>query len=135
VPQEAQVPAGDAFSQRQRDDIVRAMRYAKAEADLEVSVYVGTLEGTPRPRAERLHAALDAPESSVLVAVDPAARSLEIVNGEGLRHRLDDRACGLAALAMTTAFAAGDLSGGIVNGVQSLAEHARAPRTLHLDTP
>jgi hypothetical protein len=87
------------------------------------------------PRAERLHAALDAPESSVLVAVDPAARSLEIVNGEGLRHRLDDRACGLAALAMTTAFAAGDLSGGIVNGVQSLAEHARAPRTLHLDTP
>jgi uncharacterized membrane protein YgcG len=71
----------------------------------------------------------------VLVAVDPSARRLEIVMGEDLRGRLDDRACGLAALAMTTAFAAGDLAGGIVNGIRSMAEHARAPRTLHLDTP
>jgi hypothetical protein len=129
------VPAGDAFSQRQRDDILRAIRYAESEGDLDVSVYVGQLEEPPRPRAERLHAALDAPGSTVLVAVDPSARRLEIVMGEDLRGRLDDRACGLAALAMTTAFAAGDLSGGIVNGIRSMAEHARAPRTLHLDTP
>ncbi len=129
------MPAGDAFSQRQRDDIMRAIRFAESEGDLAVSVYVGQLEGPARPRAERLHAALDDPERSVLVAVDPSGRQLEIVTGTGLRGRLDDRACGLAALAMTTAFSAGDLSGGIVNGIRSMAEHARAPRTLHLDTP
>ena len=129
------MPAGDAFSQRQRDDIMRAIRFAESEGDLAVSVYVGQLEGPARPRAERLHAALDDAERSVLVAVDPSGRQLEIVTGTGLRGRLDDRACGLAALAMTTAFSAGDLSGGIVNGIRSMGEHARAPRTLHLDTP
>jgi uncharacterized membrane protein YgcG len=36
---------------------------------------------------------------------------------------------------MTSAFQAGDLSGGIANGVLSLAEYARVPRSLHTDTP
>jgi hypothetical protein len=34
---------------------------------------------------------------------------------------------------MTSSFAAGDLAGGIVHGVRALAEHARAPRSLHTD--
>ena len=48
---------------------------------------------------------------------------------------LDDRSCALAALTMTSQFGMGDLSGGIVNGLRTLAEHARHPRTLHLDQP
>jgi hypothetical protein len=37
----------------------------------------------------------------------------------------------LTALHMQTAFAAGDLVGGLRHGIQMLAEHARAPQTLH----
>jgi uncharacterized membrane protein YgcG len=132
----AQVPAGEAFSERQRDDITRAIRLARQEADLPVSVYVGALEGDTRAMARQLHRALgpDAPKS-VLVAVDPGARRLEIVTGRDVHRHLDDRSAGLAALAMTSAFQAGDLSGGIASGVLSLAEHARVPKSLHTDTP
>jgi hypothetical protein len=34
-------------------------------------------------------------------------------------------------MAMTSAFQGGDLSGGLANGIISLAEHAQAPRSLH----
>jgi uncharacterized membrane protein YgcG len=130
----AQVPAGEAFSERQNDDIVRAIRLARQQSDLPVSVYVGTLEGDPRDEALLLHGALgDQARESVLVAVDPGSRRLEIVTGPHVRRRLDDRSTGLAAMAMTSAFQAGDLSGGIANGIISLAEHAQAPRSLHTD--
>jgi uncharacterized membrane protein YgcG len=126
------VPAGEAFSERQNDDIVRAIRLARRQSDLPVSVYVGTLEGDPRDVAVRLHGALgERAAESVLVAVDPGSRRLEIITGREVRRRLDDRSAGLAAMAMTSAFQGGDLSGGIANGIIALAEHAQAPRSLH----
>ena len=129
------VPAGEAFSARQQDDIVRAIRLARQQSHLPVSVYVGALEGDSRATALRLHAALGAQaDSTVLVAVDPGARRVEIVTGAEVRRRLDDRAAGLAAMTMTSAFQAGDLSGGIASGVLALAEHAHTPRSLHTDT-
>jgi hypothetical protein len=63
------------------------------------------------------------------------ARRVEIVTGSSSRRWLDDRACALAVLAMTTSFGAGDLAGGLVNGLRSLGEHSRHPRVLHLDEP
>jgi uncharacterized membrane protein YgcG len=62
------------------------------------------------------------------------ARRLEIVTGAGVRRSLEDSEVGLAALAMQTSFAAGDFVGGITQGLQQLAEHARRPRTLHFDS-
>ena len=116
--------------------MVRAIRLARQESELPVSVYVGTLEGDSRAMAQQLHGALgESAADSVLVAVDPGARRVEIVTGPRARRRLDDRAAGLAAMTMTTAFQAGDLSGGIANGVLALAEHAHTPRSLHTDTP
>ena len=130
------MPAGEAFSERQQDDIVRAIRIARSEADLPVSVYVGALDGDSRATALKLHGALGAEAAhSVLVAVDPGARRVEIVSGSEIRRRLDDRSAGLAAISMPSAFQAGDLAGGISSGILSLAEHARAPRSLHTDQP
>lgn len=126
------MPAGEAFSQRQRADIERAIRLAGEQSALPVSVYVGTLEGDPRAAAQRLHGALGpGAAETVLVAVDPASRRLEIVTGPALHHRLDDRSTGLAAISMTSSFQAGDLSGGIVSGVLALAEHAQTTKSLH----
>lgn len=130
------MPVGDAFSPRQQDDVVRAIRLARKQSQLPVSVYVGTLEGDTRAMALQLHRALGTDAAaSVLVAVDPGARRVEIVTGAEVRRRLDDRSAALAAMTMTSAFQAGDLSGGLSSGVLALAEHARAPRSLHTDTP
>ncbi len=129
------MPAGDAFSYRQQADIERAVTYARTEGQLPVSVYVGELAADSRAAALALHARLADPAGTVLVAVDPSARRLEIVTGSRALRRLDDRAAALTTLTMTASFQAGDLAGGIVTGVRQLAEHARAPRSLHVDRP
>lgn len=126
------VLAGEAFSPRQREDIVRAIQIAGRQSGLHCSVYVGRAEGPPRAYARARHAELgaEAPDS-VLVFVDPATRSLEIVTGSRARRWVDDRTAALAAMTMTSAFAAGNLAGGIVQGLQVIAEHARHPQTMH----
>ncbi len=124
---------GDGFSASQRHEIDKAIRDAETMCRFEFSVYVGASEGETRPFAERLHAALVAPARSVLVMVDPAARIVEVVTGAEVRRDLRDEEVKLAVLGMQTAFAAGDLTGGIKRGVLQLADHARRPRMLHVE--
>ncbi|MGH8866497.1 MAG: DUF5130 family protein [Actinomycetes bacterium] len=127
------MPAGEPFSPRQREEIVRAMRLAHQECGLLFSVYVGGTGEDTRAYAERLHSAVENPADTVLVAADPDRHRLEIVTGTTAHRALDDRSCALAAMTMTSAFAAGDLVGGITGGLVTLAGHARQPRTLHTD--
>ena len=123
--------SGDGFSADQRFEIDRAIRAAETVCRYEFSVYVGAAETEVRPFAERLHASLVAPARSVLILVDPAARLLEIVTGSVVRRDLSDEAVRLAAVAMESAFAEGDLLGGIKRGLAQLADAARQPATLH----
>jgi uncharacterized membrane protein YgcG len=58
---------------------------------------------------------------------------LEIVTGAEVRRELDDNEVSLAAMSMQSAFSAGDLVGGIRQGLQMLAEHARRPPMLHAE--
>lgn len=122
---------GEAFTASARAEIDKAIRQAETMCRYEFSVFVGASEGETRPFAERLHAALVAPARSVLVMVDPAARIVEVVTGSEARRVLDDAEVKLATLAMQTAFAAGDLVGGIKAGLIQLADHARRPQLLH----
>jgi hypothetical protein len=101
---------------------------------LHVVLRVGRLDGGRAGAEAVLAAGGDTAPASVVVAVDPTARALEIVTGSRAAEVLDDRTCALAALAMTSSFSAGDLVGGIRNGLQVLADHGRNLRTPHLST-
>jgi uncharacterized membrane protein YgcG len=125
------VAGGEGFTATERHEIDKAIRDAETLCRYEFSVYVGRSDGESRPFAERLHAALVAPERSVLVLVDPSAKLLEIVTGSEARRDLDDAEVRLATLTMQSAFAAGDLVGGITRGLFQLAEHARRPELRH----
>jgi hypothetical protein len=125
------VASGEGFSSDQRFEIDRAIRAAEMVCRYEFSVYVGAADGEAGPFAQRLHASLTAPSRSVLVMVDPAARLLEIVTGSVVRRDLPDDAVRLAAVAMESAFAQGDLVGGVKRGLAQLADAARKPATLH----
>ncbi|MFC0622542.1 DUF5130 family protein [Kribbella deserti] len=127
------MPAGEAFSPEQLHDIERAVRHAEAASGLHFSVYVGGADSETRPFALELLGQLDDPDHSVLVYVDPAGRRLEIVTGSQAKRALPDQQAGLAALTMQTSFAAGDLTGGLVTGIQQLGEHARQLPMLHAD--
>jgi uncharacterized membrane protein YgcG len=129
------VSTGDAFTSLQRDEIVKAIADAERVSGRKFSVYVGASEAESRPFAEQLHARLDDPDNSVLIMVDPAARQLEIVTGAIVRRTVSNRQAALASLTMQTAFATGDLTRGLLSGLQQLAESARTPEALHTDTP
>jgi hypothetical protein len=105
-----------------------ALRLADRSTGLTFSVYVGDLDEPTRAAAEKLHSQLPDPDNSVLIAVSPNQRVLEIVTGAKARRRIPDRSAKLAALSAVAAFAGGDLTGGIVTALAQLAEYAgKAP--------
>ena len=124
------------FTTRQLLRLDEALRLADASTGLVFSVYTGELTEPVRAHAEHLHSQLADPSRSVLIAVSPNQRVLEIVTGalqdrnratvigEIARRRLPDRTSRLAALSMAAAFGGGDLAGGVVAGLAQLADHA-----------
>ena len=118
------------FSYRELARLDEALTMASRETGLFFTLYVGDLGRKTRVRAEELHAQSRADVTdAVLLAVSPGQRVVEVVTGSAAARRLPDRACALAVLSMTTSFAAGDLVGGIVNGLRQLSDQAgRAPR-------
>ncbi|MGI9155898.1 MAG: DUF5130 family protein [Marmoricola sp.] len=130
------MPGTDGFSAAQKFAIDKAIREAETRSRFEFSVFVGATEGDDsRMFAERLHGRLSAPTRSVLLAVDPSARSFEVVTGADVRRDLDDGSVRLVAAAMQSDFAAGDLVGGITRALGMLADGCRKPRVLHTDQP
>lgn len=118
------------FGDRRRIDAALATAHRVSGLDFES--YLGPAGDAARERAHALHSHLPAPERSVLVLCDPAARALEIITGHDTRQFLDDTACRLAVATMTSSFLAGDLVGGLVRGIQQLGEAAHHPQTLHV---
>lgn len=133
--QVAPVSAGEAFTAVERHEIDRAVRSAEALSGRDFYVHVGRSEGDSRRTALALHGAVERPANSILVHVDPAERTLEIVTGSEVRDTVSDRHVALAGLSLQTAFEAGDLHGGVVAVVQQLAQLARPMRSLHTETP
>jgi uncharacterized membrane protein YgcG len=125
------VAAGDPFSGSERAALDAAIRKAEQLSRAEFSVFVGKAEGEPRAFATQLHNSLVAPARSILIMVDPGMRVIEVVTGAYVRRTLSDNEVELAIIAMQTAFAEGDLVGGLRRGIALLADHARSPQTLH----
>lgn len=113
----AAVDGGEGFNPAQRQQLDRAVARARQRSGLDVALYVGPLP-QGRGSAGALHSSRPDPDRAVLVAVDPGGRSLEIVTGSIAAERCDARTCGLAAASMTASFGAGDLLGGIRNGLE-----------------
>lgn len=120
--------AGLALRSQQR--IQQAIETCRRENGLDVSVLLGDLSlddlGQFRAAAERLHTALgeQRAQAAVLVMVAPGQHRVEVVTGPNVRRRVPDRVCSLAVLSMTTAFAGGDLAGGIVDALRQFADAA-----------
>jgi uncharacterized protein DUF5130 len=117
-----------AFAFRDLARIDEALTMASRETGLWITLYVGDLGADTRATAEDLHARSgDDPAHSVLVALSPGQRVLEIVTGVSAARRLPDRACALAVLSMTGRLSSGDLVGAIVNGLRQLSDAAGHP--------
>ena len=119
------------FSWKELARLDEALTMASRETGLRFTLYIGDLGRQTRLQAEEMHARSGGnPSESVLIAVSPRQKVVEVVTGAGASRRLPDRACALAVLSMTSSFAAGDLVGGIVNGLRQLSDQAGHPAAL-----
>nr|WP_236794348.1 DUF5130 family protein [Amycolatopsis sp. GM8] len=113
------------FSVPQLARLDEALTLASRETGIDFSVYLGELGGDTRESAEKLHASIgDTAPDSVLIAVSPGERVVEVVTGAEAFHRLPDRAAKLAVMSMVASFKEGDLVGGLVSGLRMLADQA-----------
>ena len=119
----------EGLSVSQQERIEHAVAQCREHNGLDVSVVVGDLAITDlsgvREASETLHAALgERAHSAVLVVVAPGQRRVEVVTGPAARRRVPDRVAALAGLSMTSAFAGGDLAGGVVDGLRQMCDAA-----------
>jgi hypothetical protein len=116
------------FSYQDLARLDEALTMSSRETGLRFTLYVGDLGSDTRATAEDLHARSGADTAnSVLVALSPGQRVLEIVTGSAAARRLPDRACALAVLSMTSRLGSGDLVGAIVNGLRQMSDAAGHP--------
>lgn len=126
------VGAGEAFSFVAQQRLEEAVHSFEQQTGMAVSIYVGATEGDVEAYADALVARLPAhPEGLVLLLVDPGRRRTVVRTADAAVHRLDDGACALAVLSMTTSFGVGDLVGGVVTGLRMLTDAATEPVTRH----
>ncbi|MGK3202490.1 DUF5130 family protein [Amycolatopsis sp. MEPSY49] len=105
------------FNTRQLSRLDEALTFASRETGLDFSLYLGELGADSRAAAEKLHATTSNPANSVLIAVSPGEKLIEIVTGKTAYVRLPDRGCKLAVASMVASFKEGDLVRGLVNGL------------------
>ncbi|WP_203336000.1 DUF5130 family protein [Nocardioides limicola] len=118
--------AGEYFTRIERQQIDACIRAAEQLSRCEFSVFVGCAEGEPRAFATQLHNSLVAPARSIVIMVDPTAKAVEVVWGGWTRERLSDDDVAAAIATMTSTFAAGDLAGGVISGIEQLAASANS---------
>jgi hypothetical protein len=124
-------PLDEIFTWRELARIDEALTMSSRETGLRFTLYLGDLGARTRAQAEELHARSGHnPSEAVLIAVSPGQKVVEVVTGAAAARRLPDRACALAVLSMTGSFAAGDLVGGIVNGLRQMSDQAGHPAAL-----
>lgn len=121
----AQDAPGGPFTSAQLTRLDEALTFASRATRLRFSVYLGDLGEDSRAGAEKLLDGLG-PEAtdSVLIAVDPQRRKVDIVTGPEAHIRLADRGCKLAVMSMLASFKEGDLAGGLLSGLRMLSDQA-----------
>jgi hypothetical protein len=118
------------FTPVQLSRLDEALTLSTRTTGLDFSVYLGNLGTDTRKTAEDLHASLgEAATHSVLIAVSPGQRVLEIVTGDEAHRRLSDRGCKLATMGMVASFKESDLIGGLTSGLRMLTDQVgHAPK-------
>lgn len=141
VTSSGRISAAEEYTEPSRDEhpftpvqlsrLDEALTLASRETGLRFSVYLGDLGSEPPARAAELHGQLEASGESVLVAVSPGQRVVEVLTGAQARVRLPDRGAKLAVMSMVASFREGDLVGGLLSGLRMLADQAGGRRRTH----
>ncbi|MCE3553448.1 DUF5130 domain-containing protein [Pseudonocardia sp. RS11V-5] len=112
------------FTTPQLSRLDEALTLASRETGLLFAIYLGDLGEKTEIRAAELQASLERAPESVLVAVSPGQRVVEVITGSEAKLRLPDRGAKLAVMSMVASFKESDLLGGLLSGLRMLADQA-----------
>jgi hypothetical protein len=114
-----------AFSPAELTRLDEALTMASRDTGLRFNLYLGDLGSDPTGVAQRILARLgEAAGNSVLIAVSPEQRQIEIITGHEALQRLPDRGAKLGVMTMAASFKKGALFAGLLAGLHMLADQA-----------
>ncbi|TQM25533.1 DUF5130 domain-containing protein [Nocardia bhagyanarayanae] len=118
--------AGDVFKEAPFSDEERlAMDNALTEATratkVRFNIYVGDLGADTAAGADALFATTPEAARSVLIAVSPNEKAIEVRSGHDVADRANDRVCQLGVTAALSSIRQGELIDGLISAVRVMA--------------
>ncbi|MFG1792473.1 DUF5130 domain-containing protein [Nocardia altamirensis] len=118
--------AGDVFKEAPFSDDERlAMDNVLTEATratkVRFNVYIGDLGADPAAGADAIFPSTPEAARSVLIAVSPNDKAIEVRSGHDVADRANDRVCQLGVTAALSSFRQGQLIDGLVSAVRVMA--------------
>lgn len=113
-----------------KDELVRlddALTDATRLTKVRFNVFVGDLGDNPAAGADAVFPNTPEAERSVLIAVSPNQRAIEVRGGRGVANRVTDRVAQLGVTAAVASFSEGNLIDGLVSAVRVMS-NAIAPK-------
>ena len=104
-----------------------ALKYGSRAAKARFAVYVGDLADETAATARDILAKVPTPDNTVLLAVSPHQRAIEVVYGSDVKGRGIESAAPLGVSAAASAFQVGNLMDGLVSAVRVLSAGVSPP--------
>ncbi|WP_026343262.1 DUF5130 domain-containing protein [Nocardia sp. BMG111209] len=109
------------FSDNERLLMDNTLTEATRATKVRFNIYIGDLTTDPAAGADALFPGTPEAERSVLLAVSPNARAVEVRSGREVADRVNDRVCQLGVTAALSSFRQGELVDGLVSAVKVMA--------------
>ena len=124
--------AGDVFKEAPFNDSERllmdnTLTDATRETKVRFTVYIGDLRPDPADGVEAIFPDIPEPERSVLIAVSPNDRAVEVRSGRDVADRANDRVCQLGVTAALSSLRQGQLIDALVSAVRVMASAIGRP--------
>ncbi|OCF87550.1 DUF5130 domain-containing protein [Nocardia brasiliensis] len=109
------------FSDDERLAIDNVLTEATRATKVRFNIYIGDLGTDPAAGADAIFPSTPEAPASVLIAVSPNDKAIEVRSGREIADRANDRVCQLGVTAALSSFRQGQLIDGLVSAVRVMA--------------
>jgi Domain of unknown function (DUF5130) len=104
-----------------------ALKFGSRAAKARFAVYIGDLGADTAARAREILTQVPTPDNSVLLAVSPNQRAIEVVYGTAVKGRGIEEAAPLGVSAAAASFKDGNLMDGLISAIRVMSAGVSAP--------
>lgn len=109
------------FSNDERLAVDNVLTEVTRATKIRFNIYIGDLGEDPSAAVDALFPTTPEAARSVLIAVSPNDRAVEVRSGKDVAHRANDRVCQLGVTAALSSIRQGDLIDGLISALRVMA--------------